>query len=110
MKKALIVRLKESALHHSIDKLTIVSIIVLVGLGSFAIGKLSVEPCMLDSVEAREAPSQNEVVASVAGEKYHYPWCSGAVRIKQENRIVFQSTLEAREAGYTPAQNCKGLE
>ena len=33
----------------------------------------------------------------------------GATRISMENRIVFASIGEAREAGYTPAKNCKAL-
>ena len=110
MNKALILRLQELALHHNIDKLTIVCVIILVGLGGFAIGRFSVDYSAPEEVNVLEASSQSEVVASISGTKYHYPWCSGAVRIKEENRIVFESILDAREAGYTPAQNCKGLE
>jgi hypothetical protein len=50
------------------------------------------------------------VVASKNGAKYHYPWCSGAQSIKEENKIWFSSEEKAREAGYTPASNCKGLK
>lgn len=50
------------------------------------------------------------LVGSKNSDKYHYPWCSGALRIKDENKIWFASAEEAREAGYLPAGNCKGLE
>ncbi|OHA15361.1 MAG: hypothetical protein A3G52_00010 [Candidatus Taylorbacteria bacterium RIFCSPLOWO2_12_FULL_43_20] len=50
------------------------------------------------------------LVGSKTSDKYHYPWCSGALRMKEENKIWFKSAEEARAAGYTPAGNCKGLE
>jgi hypothetical protein len=51
-----------------------------------------------------------QVVASKNGTKYHYPWCAGAKQISPQNLITFNSTLEARAAGFTPASNCKGLK
>lgn len=54
--------------------------------------------------------SSGEVVASKNGTKYHYPWCAGAKQISAKNLITFESTEEARAAGYTPAINCKGLK
>ncbi len=48
-------------------------------------------------------------VASKNGTKYHFPWCSGAQTIKEENKIWFSTKEEAEKAGYTPAANCKGL-
>lgn len=48
-------------------------------------------------------------VASKNGAKYYYPWCSGAGRIKEENKIWFSSANEAQQAGFAPAANCKGL-
>ncbi len=50
------------------------------------------------------------VVASKSGTKYHFLWCPGAKQIKEQNRIVFETTAAARAAGYTPAANCPGLE
>ena len=50
------------------------------------------------------------LVASKTGTKYHFPWCSGAQRIKEENKVWFTTNKDARQAGYTPASNCKGLE
>lgn len=48
-------------------------------------------------------------VASKNGTKYHLPSCSGAKRIKEENKIWFNSKQEAVQAGYEPAKNCKGI-
>ncbi len=48
-------------------------------------------------------------VASKTGAVYHLPWCSGAKRIKEENKIWFASKEEAEQAGYRPAANCKGI-
>ncbi|GMQ95214.1 MAG: hypothetical protein BMS9Abin13_327 [Patescibacteria group bacterium] len=50
------------------------------------------------------------LVGSKNGTKYHFPWCSGAKRIKEENKVTFQNGEEAQRAGYTPAKNCKGLK
>lgn len=56
------------------------------------------------------AEASGFLVGSKNSTKYHFPWCSGAKRIKQENLISFSSYEEARAAGYTPAGNCEGLE
>lgn len=48
-------------------------------------------------------------VASKTGSAYHFPWCSGAKRIKEENKIYFDTKEAAEKAGYHPAGNCKGL-
>ncbi len=46
------------------------------------------------------------VVASKNSDKYHFTWCSGAKRIKEENKIWFNSAQEAESRGYTLAGNC----
>lgn len=53
--------------------------------------------------------SEGIVVASKQGKSYHFPWCSGAKRISDENKITFLSREAAEKAGYVPAKNCKGL-
>jgi hypothetical protein len=64
---------------------------------------------------AGEAPlntdpvTEEGYVASKNGTKYHLPWCSGAQRIKEENKIWFKTKAEAQAAGYEPAANCKGI-
>lgn len=51
----------------------------------------------------------SEVIGSKNGTKYYLPWCGALNRIKPENRVVFASAALARQAGYTPATNCKGV-
>ncbi len=50
------------------------------------------------------------VVASKTGSKYYFPWCGAVKRIKPENRVEFTSVALARQAGYEPASNCKGVK
>lgn len=52
---------------------------------------------------------QKSFVGSKKSDKYHLPWCSGAKRIKEENKIWFATKADAESAGYIPAANCKGL-
>ena len=60
--------------------------------------------------KAGNAPSASgSYVASKNSNKYHLPWCSGATRITEENKIWFSSKAEAEAAGYPPAGNCKGI-
>lgn len=105
--------------------------IILVAFASFGLGRLSkIErsafPVRVENTAAaiegveKELPKtlaipkqvsakEGSYVASKTGEKYHLPWCSGAQRIKEENKIWFDSKEAAEQAGYTPAANCKGL-
>jgi hypothetical protein len=53
---------------------------------------------------------KGSIVASKSGTKYYYPSCSGVSRIKEENKVWFNSIEEARSAGLTPAANCPGLQ
>jgi len=110
----------------------IVVIILFVGLISFGLGRFSalsenkipvtVQQSSLQAVEnltgivvvsQLSTPSVDSeeklFVVSKNGTKYHYPWCSGAQRIKEENKVWFDTKEEAEKAGYTPAANCKGL-
>ena len=54
-------------------------------------------------------PSLGSYVASKKSDKYHLPWCSGAQRISEENKVWFASKEEAEAAGYAPAGNCPGI-
>ncbi len=45
-------------------------------------------------------------VASINGKAYYPANCVAAQRIKEENRIWFNSREEAEADGYKPAQNC----
>jgi len=114
-------------------ELFIAIIIILVAFASFGLGRLSkIEdtrtPIRIDNMTASVLGAEEGVitgnnqekessistqgelyVGSRNGSKYHYPWCSGAQRIKGSNKVQFSSKEEAEKAGYTPAVNCKGL-
>ncbi|MDO8496624.1 MAG: hypothetical protein Q7S43_04235 [bacterium] len=47
------------------------------------------------------------VMASKNSDKYHYTWCAGAKKIKEENKVWFSSAQEAETNGYTLAGNCQ---
>lgn len=49
------------------------------------------------------------VAASRNGTRYYYPWCGGINRIKEANKIWFESEKEAEAAGYSIASGCEGL-
>ncbi len=46
------------------------------------------------------------IIASKTGKKYYFPWCSGVNRIKEENRIFFESEIIAQERGLTLSKTC----
>lgn len=52
---------------------------------------------------------QGMYVGSKNGTKFHLPWCSGAKRIAEANKIWFATKEEAIAKGYAPAANCKGI-
>lgn len=54
-------------------------------------------------------PVGMKYVASKSGKVFHLPWCPGAKKIKEENKIWFSSIEEAISAGYRPAGNCDGI-
>lgn len=115
--------------------LYVAAIIFLTALTSFGLGRLSVlwpekEPITIKNyelgiknngtaVKMASTTSSNSLfiipnssgkyVASKSGSAYHFPWCSGALRIKEENKIWFETKEEAEKAGYKPAGNCEGL-
>lgn len=107
-------------------------IIFLVGISSFGLGRLSVLWPKKEPIEfinnqlsvtnetkqslGREtggaaiiSSTKGKYAASKSGTAYHYPWCPGAQKIKEENKIWFQTKEEAESKGYKPARNCEGL-
>ena len=42
-----------------------------------------------------------------SSQKYHYSWCGSGQRIKEENRVWFETSKAAEAAGYSLAGNCK---
>ena len=45
-------------------------------------------------------------VGSIKSNKYHYPDCEGAEKIKPSNEIWFSSSEDARSHGYVPCKMC----
>ena len=84
----------------------------MVGFGGFGIGRLSSAEPRISTYNVEEINTKEAglVVASKSGSKYHYPWCGGAARIKEENKIIFSDIEDAKAAGYSKALNCKGLK
>lgn len=108
------------------------AIVLLVALVAFGLGRLSVgqggqqalrviypngvpaEPLASTAAVAARAPSsakatEGNFVASKNGSKYYLVSCSGANRIKAENKVYFVSASAAAAAGYESAANCPGL-
>ncbi len=46
-------------------------------------------------------------VGSKNSNKYHYPTCRYAQKIKPENLVTFNSAKDAQAAGYVPCKVCK---
>lgn len=99
--------------------------VVLISVTAFNLGKLSVandkkfpvsitEPNRLEGPEGQQpaVSSQKPVATSVVASKasksklYHFPWCSGASRISEKNKMTFPTEAAALAAGYTLAGNC----
>jgi len=103
------------------DILTVI-IIILVGLGSFGLGRLSKnsqneetgvnieytnqEANVLKSLENNDLDSKN-FFASKKGSKYYSASCSAGKTIKEENKIYFKDSSEAEKAGYELSNSCK---
>lgn len=112
------------------DLLTII-ILVLVGLGSFGLGRLSKseKPGLKidfkgsqleestpissnnaiqanDSIKSSNKTSGN-YFASIRGSKYYTVSCSAGKSIKAENRIYFASAIDAQQAGYELSSSCR---
>ncbi|MES2315367.1 MAG: hypothetical protein V4486_01375 [Patescibacteria group bacterium] len=114
----------------------VILIVILVGLGSFELGRLSkgadsgglkVEyPGGQDNIRQaqKEAPgtvlgletskattspnsSGKAFFASSRGSKYYPLGCAGGKSIKQENRVYFASAEAAQTAGYQLSSTCK---
>lgn len=122
----------KEALFRKAEPFLLPTIVLLVGLTAFGLGRLSATPATEasrlvitmppDSTQAAAPVSaaqsstvgeasapQGDYVASKSGTKYYLATCSGASRIKAENLVHFRSAQEAKAAGYEPAANCPGL-
>lgn len=94
-------------------------LILLVGVASFGLGRLSAVDSPFSPLYNRIALIEEQsialalggkFVASKNGSAYYFPWCSGVERINTSNMIWFDSREKAEKAGYAPAKNCKGLQ
>jgi len=113
--------------------IALVAVLCSVGAGSFFLGRVSVFeggkdrsatawcalapqemalPVATDREVATAAATiqTGEYVGSRSGSVYHLPWCSGAQRIAEENKVWFETQEEAEAAGYRAAKNCPGLQ
>jgi len=56
--------------------------------------------------DAVSKASERVFVGSIKSNKYHYPSCQWAEKIKPENEIWFSSSQDARNHGYIPCKVC----
>lgn len=117
----------------NIDKTNILFlfIIVGVGIGSFALGRLSIINRDLnknsdisasgihsqnilvnqrndkEEVLIEESTKEKKYVASKNGKMYYPLGCGASKRIKTENEVWFNSEIEAEKSGYTKSSLCK---
>ncbi len=108
----------KSVAEMMIQEWGVIIIIFLAAFSSFGLGRLSATESARPPVTVAEAPEEAKpqgmavgglVIASRTGSVYHFPWCAGASQIKTENQIWFSSEEGAKDAGYAPSKNCKGL-
>ncbi len=60
------------------------------------------------TILARERKSSNKYLASKKSKLFHEPGCPQAKRIKESNRVIFETKQKALEAGYKPHKMCGG--
>ncbi|MFA6257469.1 MAG: hypothetical protein WC671_00455 [Candidatus Paceibacterota bacterium] len=101
----------------------VVIIVILVGLISFELGRLSKEndqgglkieytdPNLTQTANIISTVTNNKTgknfFASSKGSKYYSLGCSAGKTIKQENRVYFATGEEAEVAGYTLSSSCR---
>ena len=94
------------------------ALVMLVGVASFGLGRLSAleearPPVAIrqtpSAVSARAIPLGGQYVAARGGSVYYFPWCSGAQKIAPASQVWFASEKEAQASERRPAKNCKGL-
>jgi len=66
------------------------------------------DSCCPDSPAAGEPEGETDYlfVGSVNSDKYHYPDCVYAQKIKAENQVWFVDENDAKSQGYTPCGSC----
>ncbi len=97
------------------EEFFLILIFLLANIFSFFLGKMSSleqENASLREVNASSGEEVQEIVyvASKNGSVYHLPWCSGALKMSEENKIFFETKDDAENDGYRAAKNCDGLQ
>lgn len=59
------------------------------------------------SVVSLSLAADYKYVGSAKSDKYHYPTCKWAKKIKPENLMTFKSAKEALARGYKPCKVCE---
>ncbi len=100
----------------------VVAIVILVGLASFGLGRLSKEGSSGLKVEyagqsanaiyagenlGRADTNSGKFFASSRGSKYYGENCKAGQSIKKENRVYFNTREEAENAGYELSSSCR---
>ncbi len=103
----------------------IITIVVLVGLASFGLGRLSKEGSgglkveytgqSANAISAEEglpqvvksSSGEGNFFASNRGSKYYSSNCEAGNNIKKENRVYFNTRGEAEGAGYELSSSCR---
>lgn len=103
-------------LHPDKKSIALVMIIILTCTASFGLGRLSIaeQARANDEVEIIVPKlstlgideSEFKYLGSKNGTKYYPIGCKSANRIKDENKVYFNSIDEAVEAGYSLASGC----
>lgn len=61
------------------------------------------DPVKSPSALTGQGATKGLFVASKSGTKYYWPWCSWVARIKEENKVWFNSEAQAQQAGFSPS-------
>jgi|SRR3989344_5033544 len=105
----------------------VVLIVILVGLGSFTLGRLSKNSSnagikieyidqtisqganVVSAINSTEKSTNDgkNFFASSRGSKYYPLGCAAGKNIKQENRVYFNTRGEAESAGYELSSSCR---
>jgi len=100
------------------EDIFLIILIIFVSISSFGLGRLSKidensqtiqikKEILID--KSKNNQIEGEYLASKNGSKFYLPWCSGAEKISEKNKIWFKTKEEALNRGYLPAKNCKGI-
>ena len=96
----------------------LISLLFLVSLTAFGLGRLSmletVQPPIAilqapQSANALALPPGGFVVASKTGSVYYLPWCAGAQKIAANKQVWFANESAAQASGYKASKGCQGL-